>query len=101
MPSHPARVFKRLEDRMQVRKVRSSVRILTLLILMALPDWSVDQGPLPAECASTLCRLVSGGQLTELRWPDFSDCKPRVKDFYESSGYALAWVQGGAATGQA
>src|SRR5579862_3320747 len=82
-------------------QARSSVRILPLMMLMALPDWSLNQRPLPSECVSTLCRLAGTGQFAELRWPDFSDCKPQVKDFYDGSGYALAWVREGAATSQA
>ena len=77
------------------------MRILPLMMLMALPDWSLNQRPLPSECVSTLCRLAGTGQFAELRWPDFSDCKPQVKDFYEGSGYAPAWVRNGAATSQA
>jgi murein L,D-transpeptidase YcbB/YkuD len=68
---------------------------------MAVPGRSSDQGPAPVDCTSALCRLVAAENLPELRWPDFSDCKTHVKNFYEGSGYALAWVRGGAVTSQA
>ncbi len=31
------------------------------------------------------------GQLADLRWPNFSDYRKEVKDFYQASGYAFAW----------
>lgn len=49
----------------------------------------------------TLRKIVEEGQLADLRWPNFSDYKTHVKDFYEPSAYALAWIQGGEPTPQA
>lgn len=77
---------------MLVKTARPPLSILLMLMFMA---------PLPADCASELCRLIAAGNLPELRWPDFSDCKIQVQDFYESSGYSLAWVRNGVVTGQA
>jgi hypothetical protein len=57
--------------------------------------------PLPSDASATLCEIVPTGQLAELRWPNFSDYQARVKTFYESSAYALAWIQSGAPTPQA
>jgi L,D-transpeptidase YcbB len=45
--------------------------------------------------------LVEAGQLSDLRWPDFSDYRVHVKNFYEPAGYSLAWVRDGQATPQA
>jgi L,D-transpeptidase YcbB len=50
---------------------------------------------------TTLRRLVDSGTLTDLRWQNFSGCQPSVKKFYESTGYAMAWVRDGAPTPQA
>jgi L,D-transpeptidase YcbB len=57
--------------------------------------------PLPSDASARLREIVATGQLAELRWPNFSDYQARVKTFYESSAYALAWIQSGAPTPQA
>jgi murein L,D-transpeptidase YcbB/YkuD len=49
----------------------------------------------------TLRKIVAARQLAELRWPNFSDYQTHVKDFYEPSAYALAWIQEGEPTPQA
>jgi L,D-transpeptidase YcbB len=51
--------------------------------------------------AASLQALVETGHLADLRWPDFTDYRVHVKNFYEPVGYALAWVRGGQATPQA
>ena len=53
------------------------------------------------ECQSELCRRVSEGYLSDTRWPDFTDYRLHVQDFYESAGYGLAWTRDGAPTRQA
>ena len=53
------------------------------------------------DCQSELCRYVAEGQLSDLRWPDFTDYRTHVQDFYEPAGYALAWTRDGAPTKQA
>ena len=57
-------------------------------------------GPLPvsSETEATLRKIVAAGQLTDLRWRNFSDYKIHVKDFYEPSDYALAWIRDGEPT---
>jgi len=45
--------------------------------------------------------IIDSGQLSVLRWPDFSDYKTHLKSFYESSGYSLAWIRKNEATPQA
>ena len=58
------------------------------------------QSPLPP-CESALCRLQASGSLPSLRWPDFNDFQTRIQDFYQPTGYALAWIRDGAVTPQA
>ncbi|HEY6292490.1 MAG TPA: hypothetical protein VI455_13155, partial [Terriglobia bacterium] len=50
---------------------------------------------------SALEALVASGQLADLRWPDFTDYRAHVNDFYEPVQYALAWMRGGTVTPQA
>jgi murein L,D-transpeptidase YcbB/YkuD len=52
-------------------------------------------------CASELCRLASAGRLEDLRWPDFLDYRRRIQSFYEPTGYAFAWIDGGEASAAA
>jgi L,D-transpeptidase YcbB len=48
-----------------------------------------------------LRKIVSEGRLTDLRWPDFSDYRRQLKEFYEPLGFHVAWVRGGQPTAQA
>ena len=55
----------------------------------------------PSACESELCGLVASGRLSMLRWQGFSEYKTRVQHFYESTGYAFAWILNGKVTNQA
>jgi len=37
--------------------------------------------------------LVQAGELSDLRWPDFSDYRAHVAKFYEANDFALLWVR--------
>jgi len=58
---------------------------------------------LPADCKNkdTLFCLVFSGTLGGLRWPDFSDYRTQIRNFYENAHYAFAWLNRGVATEQA
>ena len=45
--------------------------------------------------------IVASGKLADLQWPNFSDDSAPVKEFYNQSGYRLAWSRGGQPTPQA
>jgi murein L,D-transpeptidase YcbB/YkuD len=53
------------------------------------------------DVSSQLRGMAAAGQLPELRWPDFSDYREHVRNFYEPSGYAPAWSREGQPTAQA
>src|SRR4051812_42595259 len=38
--------------------------------------------------------LISSGNLEEMRWPNFSDYRNSIQEFYTPTGFAPAWVQG-------
>jgi L,D-transpeptidase YcbB len=85
-----------------------SVRGLILLGCIAGLIWSSalcqGQSAPPAFCANTqskLCSLVEVGRLDILRWPDFSDLRGEIRDFYRPSNYARAWLAGNTLTPQA
>ncbi len=48
-----------------------------------------------------LSALIDTGRLADLRWHNFSDYRGQLRDFYQASGYALAWVNGNQPTLQA
>jgi murein L,D-transpeptidase YcbB/YkuD len=54
-----------------------------------------------SDSANSLRDIVAAGRLPDLRWPDFSDYRVHVKNFYEPSGYSLAWVRDNRPTSQA
>jgi murein L,D-transpeptidase YcbB/YkuD len=56
---------------------------------------------LSAEAEASLRGWIEAGRLSDLRWPDFSDYRVHVDNFYGPTGYTLAWVRDGQATPQA
>lgn len=84
-----------------------TILILCIIVLM-VPDVANrgDRGPAPQPALSAephpgLCTLIEAGSLADLRWPDFSDYRSEVADFYGPSGCALAWSAEGRPTFQA
>jgi murein L,D-transpeptidase YcbB/YkuD len=59
-----------------------------------------QQSPV-SDVPSQLRGIASAGQLPELRWPDFSDYRGHVQNFYQPAGYAPAWIRDGQPTPQA
>ena len=48
-----------------------------------------------------LRRIIESGRLEDLQWANFSVHSASVKDFYEQTGYKLAWTDNGKLTTQA
>jgi len=87
-----------------------SLRVLILLWCIAGFVWvsalsETPQAASPVGCTSSthseLCSLVEAGRLDSLRWPDFSDIRDEVRDFYLPSNYARAWTAENKLTPQA
>ena len=57
--------------------------------------------PLSPEGQAALRAAIDSGNLPQLRWPDFSDYRKLVKEFYDSYGNSLPWVRGMQPTAQA
>jgi murein L,D-transpeptidase YcbB/YkuD len=55
----------------------------------------------PDGVAARLSAIVASGHLEDLRWPNFSDYRLHLLNFYRPSGYKLAWVRDGEPTTQA
>ena len=73
-----------------------SLAVLSLWLLAA----SAQQSTV-SDVSSPLRGIASAGQLPELRWPDFSDYRGHVQNFYGPSGYTPAWMLNGQPTRQA
>src|ERR1044071_6896709 len=51
--------------------------------------------------AKALEPLVDASRLDEMRWPDFSDYRKHLRNFYAPRAYELAWTRDGRPTPQA
>jgi L,D-transpeptidase YcbB len=56
---------------------------------------------LSAAGVAALRSIFDTAHLQDLRWPDFPPYRPEITKFYESDGFALAWIHGGKPTPQA
>jgi murein L,D-transpeptidase YcbB/YkuD len=74
---------------------------LWLLIVGTLVSSAVAQPTQGSDVSSQLRVTASAGQLPELRWPNFSDYRAHVQNFYQPTDYAPAWVRNGQPTQQA
>jgi murein L,D-transpeptidase YcbB/YkuD len=100
--------------------VRSSRRLEIAILLLVLPmpisgQTSAQKGtssPVPTGVkasstlkpdgvATQLSAIVASGHLEDLRWPDFSDYRSHLTNFYHPSGYKPAWIHDGEPTTQA
>jgi len=59
----------------------------TTLLVLSLSCLSAAQQP-------EIQNLVTSGNLEGMRWPNFSDYRDRLQEFYKPTGFAPAWVQG-------
>ena len=52
-------------------------------------------------CGAELCTLIVSGNLSELRWPDFSDQRQNLERLYEFRSYTPIWLRNNEPTPQA
>jgi L,D-transpeptidase YcbB len=60
-----------------------------------------DSTQKPDRAATRLHTIIDSGRHEDLRWPDFSDYRVHLDNFYRPSGYKLAWVRDRQPTTQA
>jgi murein L,D-transpeptidase YcbB/YkuD len=77
---------------------RRPIGSLCLLIMGALAGPAVAQ---QGGASDQLRAIASAGQLSDLRWPDFSDYRQHVQNFYQPSNFTPAWIRDGRPTSQA
>jgi murein L,D-transpeptidase YcbB/YkuD len=54
----------------------------------------------PDGVAAHLSAIIASGQLEDLRWPNFTDYRTHLNNFYRPSGYKPAWIRDGEPTPQ-
>jgi len=87
-----------------VRRAKDcSLRFLVFSVLAPAVAWAAPAtAPQTAFSGQQALRsFIVAGTLEDLRWPNFTDYRDDAKSFYESSNYALAWVNDGHPTRQA
>jgi murein L,D-transpeptidase YcbB/YkuD len=77
------------------------VTIGCLVSAAALGSQVAHAADASSEFAATLRQIAAAGQLADLRWPDFSDYRIHVTNFYEATNYAPAWLNNDEPTQQA
>jgi L,D-transpeptidase YcbB len=83
--------------------VRSRQRIkisLLLCIASTLLSAPVSAQVKPGGASAQLSTIVASGNLPDLRWPDFSDYRIHLTNFYRPSAYKPAWIRDGQPTPQ-
>jgi len=98
---------------------KSQALVLTLVAIFLLWDYGVSAArralaqsesaakriappqQLSADGQTSLRGIIQAVNLSELRWPDFSDYAKHLQRFYESYGYSLPWIRGMQPTEQA
>lgn len=80
-----------------LNRTASALLCVTCSCVLAAPNTQAS----PTEVNARMRELVASGKLVDLRWPDFSDYKRHLTEFYEPNGYGLAWVQGNKVSSQA
>jgi L,D-transpeptidase YcbB len=82
-------------------RIISSRWPLGLLWLLLVGTFAGSAVAQPSDVSAQLRGIASAGQLPELRWPNFSDYREHVQNFYQPSDYAPAWIRAGQPTPQA
>jgi murein L,D-transpeptidase YcbB/YkuD len=84
-----------------------AVVVLLLLVCPLIAAQVPQQAPQPqppavqADGPSTIRALVETSRMDELRWPDFSDYRKHLVNFYGPLNWEFAWTRGGQITPQA
>lgn len=74
---------------MKIRRVGNRIRFgrqICVLVMLAVCLSAAQQQDIQT--------LVASGNLDGMRWPNFTDYRTALQEFYEPAGYAPAWVQG-------
>jgi L,D-transpeptidase YcbB len=75
--------------------------LVCLWLLTAAAVSAIAQPSGTSDVSTLLSGIASAGRLPDLRWPDFSDYREHVQNFYQPSNFTPAWVRTGKPTPQA
>ena len=91
-----------------IHSVSKSKSPLTLILKVGLAAGAVTASLFPSatngatptmvarsDATEFLREIISAGRLTNLRWPDFSDYRVHLQEFYESVSYSPVWIRDG------
>ncbi|MGA8491997.1 MAG: hypothetical protein WB711_16340, partial [Terriglobales bacterium] len=71
-------------------------RTTLVIAVCVLVSFASPQSRTPTDASSAftaaLREIAAAGKLPDLRWPDFFDYRLHVANFYDSIGYAPAWL---------
>jgi murein L,D-transpeptidase YcbB/YkuD len=87
--------------RIQTGAEKIRLLALWLLIVGAASGVAIAQPNGTSPVSAALREIATAGQLPELRWPNFTDYREHVQNFYQPSGYTPAWTRDGQPTPQA
>jgi len=79
---------------------RSCIALLPLALCLSAAAQTVTIPP-ATPVARTLEPLVEVSRLDEMRWPDFTDYRKHLRNFYAPRAYEPAWLANGKPTAQA
>lgn len=83
-----------------MRKIAFALAIALLATATPAPSQTIESLPTTAT-GRTIQALVTEARMEELRWPDFSDYRKHLRNFYAPIGYRTVWVANGQPTPQA
>ena len=81
--------------------MRRSIAVLLLLFVCPALFAQTIESPPQTAGGRLIQSLIEAGRMDELRWPDFSDYRKHLRNFYGPNGYALAWSRNNQPTPQA
>ena len=64
------------------------------------PSCGARLTPEADDASVRLCRLIEAGELQDLRWPDFTNYREQVRQFY-GAAFSLVWTSNSTPTQQA
>src|SRR3984957_584255 len=77
------------------------VAILLSIAALGTVAQNVSAQSVSVQMSDALRGVADAGRLADLRWPDFSDYRLHVQNFYAPTGYGPAWIENGGPTRQA
>jgi L,D-transpeptidase YcbB len=76
-------------------------RVLFALVVALLASAQTVETPPTTPSGVVVKQLVEDARMDELRWPDFSDYRKHLRNFYAPIGWSLVWTKNGRPTPQA